>query len=318
MGLWQRLLDNISPPGAEDPDLAEALERAAYRVEPLLKQCRGWPKRYVRSIAGALVQARRVAAGIPGPVTLDSEQYSRNPAMHAWFGTSGAIGHLLRTSKAVHAYTETTLNTESFALLTALSHEKNSLGMDMEGEILRREVPQTQVWFTGHQLSCMAASEAETRDILLWALLDRFLERVAVGLERLRAERDRLIQEKDLAQARLRSAPRERRLELGKALDGVLKQLADISETLDPERLHEVFETVLSHPEDCLYLRTYHQHLDSLGIVREAGRAGAADIDFVELQERYQEPRNVVLVYCPSLPAADASARLDEAMGWLG
>ena len=321
MGLWDRLREHFHPPGEDDPDLPAALERAAYRVEPRLKQVRGWPKHYVRPIAGALAQARKVAAGIPGPVTLDAGHYAGDPYVHALFGSAEAVSRLFRASKAVQEYVATSLHDEAYALLSATRREKRVLGMDMEGEILRREVPQTQVWFTDHQLHGLAISAAEARKNLMWTLFDRFLERVAVGVERLRAERDRLAQEKDLAQARLRAAPAEGRRALQGALDGVIKQLTEITQALEPEHLYEVFETVLSHPDDCLYLHTYVLVLDAMGTVHDSVGGGVSEIDFVELHERYQEPRTVALVLCRGLAPVSADARLErfeEAGNWLG
>jgi hypothetical protein len=321
MGLWDRLRERLHPPGEDDPDLPEALERAAYRVEPRIKQVRGWPKRYLRPIAGALAQARRVAAGIPGPVTLEAGHYASDPYIHAIFGSAEAIGHLFRTSPAAQAYVGTALESEAYALLSAIRQEKRVLGMEIDGDILRREVPQTQVWFTDHQLHGLAKSEAEAREGLLWTLFDRFLERVAVGVERLRAERERLSQEKDLARARLRGASAASRPSAQGALEGVMKQLTDTIQALELENLHEVFETVLSHPQDCLYLRPHDLILDALGTVHTHPGEGASRIEFVELWERYQTPRTVALVHCRGLAPADPGARLerlDAARRWLG
>lgn len=321
MGLWDRLRERLHPAGEDDPDLPEALERAAWRVDPRLKQTKGWPKRYLRPIAGALAQARRVAAGIPGPVPLEAGHYAGNPYIRAMFGSAEAIDHLLRTSPTAQAYVGTALESEAYALLSAIRREKRVLGMELEGGILRREVPQTQVWFTDHQLHGLARSETEAREGLLWTLFDRFLERLAVGVERLRAERERLGQEKDLALARLRSATATSRPSAQGALEHVMKQLTDTVQALELENLHEVFETVLSHPRDCLYLRPLELILDALGTVRAHPGEGASRIEFVELWERYQSPRTVTLVHCRGLSSANSDTRherLDEAEGWLG
>ena len=320
MGLWDRLRERLHPIGEDDPDLPEALKRAAWRVEPRLEQARGWPKHYVRPIAGALAQARKVAAGIPGPVTLDAGRYAADPYVHVLFGSAEAIDHLLRTSPAVKSYIGTAQEGEAYALLTAIRREKHVLGMELEGDIVRRDVPQTQVWFTDHQLLGLAKSEAEAREALLWILFDRFLERVAVGVERLRAERYRLNQEKDLAQARLRGATATSRSGAKAVLERVLKQLTETVQSLELENLHDVFETVLSHPQDCLYLRPYDLILDAMGTVHTRPGEGASQIEFVELWERYQPPRTVTLVHCHGLSIANSGSRhgrLDEAAGWL-
>ena len=316
MGLLTRFLARFEPVGIDDSDLAEALERAAYRVEPHLKQTRGWPKRYRRPIAAALIQARRVSEAIPGPMEIDVEQFARAPFVRALFGSADDIHRILHASQAIRDYTASTLRDEVYALLSMRRVEKNTLGVESAGEIVRREVPQQHVWFTDHQLSGLAPSESEARENLLWTLFDHFLERVRVGVERLKAERDRLAREKDLALAHLRGVSSARRPELRKILDGELKQLTEITESLDLERLAEVFATVLSHPEDCLYLQEYSLALDNMGVVRPKDPT-VASLGFVDLVERYQEPRTVVLVRCRNIQPISQSERLQEARRWL-
>jgi len=313
--LW--LQTHLGPRDADDPDLDEALDRAAYQVEPRLKHARGWPKRYRRAIGAALAQARLVAKGIPGPVQLGPAEYARNPFVHALFATAEDIPRTLCGSPVIREYfAHDRQDGAVYALLSMQRQEKTVLGMALAGEHVRRDVQRQQIWFTDHRLSGPSPSEAEARRNLLWTQFDRFLERLSVGVERLRAERDRLAREKDLALARLRGADTTRRAVLRQALDGVLKQLGDANEPLELERMHEVFETVLAHPEDCLYLQTHTTTLDDMGVVNPDDER-AVTLKFVDLLERYQAPRTVVMVNCGEMRAIAHAARLNEAAGWL-
>jgi hypothetical protein len=319
MGLLSRLFAIRDRQASHDPDLDEALERAAYRVEPRLKQTRAWPRGYLRPIAAALAQARRVAADIPGPVDVDMQRFLRDPFVHSLFGTPEDIRRALCSSRVMHEYVASGVSHEAYILLSMRREEKNALGVDATGQTIRREVPQHLVWFSDHQLIGPVPSLEEARANLVWILFDRFLERVAVGVEQLRAERDRLAGDKDIAMARLHGAKPEHRGDIQKGLDRILKQLGDATQCLDQNNLAEIFATVLSHPEDCLYLRKQTLMLDNMGVLRHQGDGvDASEMTFVELIERYCEPRTVLLIHCPDIRPMSNMERMEEASRLLG
>lgn len=310
---------SLHPDEAFEPDLDEALERAAARVEPRLKQTRGWPKRYRQPISAALAQARRVAEGIPGPVDIDAAHFARDPFVHALFASPEDIRRALCSSRVMHDYVDSGIASEAYVLLSMRREEKRRLGMENAGSVLHRDVPQRLVWFSDHQLIAPAPTLAQARANLRWTLLDRFLERLAGGVDCLRAERNRLAEEKDHALARLRRADLTQRPELQQRADVCLKQLGEATHCLEHENLIEIFGTVLSHPEDCLFLRDQTLRIDNMGVVH--GEAGGSEVDplrFVELIERYHEPRTVVLVHCPDIHPMTQEERLQEAERWLG
>lgn len=318
MGLFARLFHLSADSGHEDPALEQALERTALGIDPNLRRARHWPGRYRASLSRALAQARRVAQGVPGPVTLKRENWVKDPFVHTLFASADEMQRAVSASPTLRDFVAAQGGDEVHALLSLRREEKQSFGIQSSGDVLRRDVAQRTVWFTDPHFIGPAASEAEARENMLWFLFDRFLERLTVGVERLRAERERLVQEKDLAQARLRGAPPERRNSLGQSLGGLIKRLTEMGETLDPERMYEVFETILSHPEDCLYLEQHSFALDALGIVRAESDAPDVNVvHLVDLLERYQSPRTLVLVCCRNVTPRTLADRLGEADHWL-
>jgi hypothetical protein len=318
MGLLTRLFHLPLPSPPDDPALPRALERTAARIDVNLKRSRHWPGRYRDAIAGALAQARRVAQGIPGPVTLDRESWIKDPFTHALFASSAEMERIINASLTVRNFLARHGGSEIHALLSLRREVKQGFGMEASGAVLRRDVAQSVAWFSDPHFIDPAGSEADARENLLWALFDRFLDRLAVGIERIHAEQQRQVRAKDVTQARLRGAQSEQRSGLESELNVTLKRLGDISECLDPERAYEVFNTVLSHPEDCLYLERHTLHLDALGVVQASAAApGVATLDFVDLLERYQAPRCVVLVNCRNVTPSTMTQRLGEAGNWL-
>lgn len=284
-------------------------------VDPRIKQTRHWPDRYRASVGGALAQARRVAEGVPGPVTLDNAHWVGDPLVHALFTSAGEMHRLLSMNTVLRDFIVTHGCTEVYALLSMRREEKHVFGMEAAGGALVRDVPQHVIWFTDPLFLAPAAGEAEARETLLWMLFDRFLERLRVGMDRLKNERERLIQEKEQAQARLRTASESKRPALENAFQDLLAQLGEIAQLLDPGRLHDIFDTVLSHPEDCLYLERHAFSLDAMGVVQPEGHG--TRLEFSDLIERYQEPRTVVMAHCPGVCPNTLADRLDEASHWL-
>lgn len=319
MSLHSRLKALFRADEPADPVIAEAVERAAYLVEPRIRQARGYPEKYRRAVAGALAQARHIAQVVPGPIELSPASQAADPFVHALFASPEHMREVLQASEVLRNYAATSGRGGFHALLSLRRMEKTALGMEAQGDTVRRDVMQRVVYFTDHQFSCPAPSEAEARTNLLWALFDRFMARVAVGVQRLRDEHARLEGEKDLAVARLRSAKAERRAGLQAELDALLGSLGQAGESLDVKHLAEVFDTVLSHPQDCLSLEEHTLILDRMGVVqRNPDNPGAATLHFTDLIERYETPRTVVLVRCPDLtPAEPLGSRLDQASKWL-
>ncbi len=318
-GLWSRFVSLLIGARDIDPLLNAAVERAVYRVEPRLKQIRGYPGRYRPFMGPVLAQVRQLSASVPGPVTVDAEHYIRDPFVHALFGSPEDIRRFLCSTQAMRDHVARHGAGELYALLSMRRTEKTVFGMEASGEVLRRDVAQRTVSFSDHQLIGLAPTEAGARENLLWYLFDRYMDHVASGLDLLREEHQRLAQEKDLALARLRGVSAGLRATRQKELDKVLGQLGEATASLDLERLGDVFEVVLSHPEDCLALEAHSLILDAMGMIHaDVGNDGVARLDFVDLLERDRETRSVVLVHCRQVISIPPAERLEEAKQWLG
>lgn len=317
-GLWSHLRALVTGPHDTDPVLDVAVERAAYRVDPRLKQLRSYPGRYRPTIQRVLSRVRQLAADVPGPITLDTEHYTRDPFVHALFGGPEDINRLLSTP-AMHTYVAEHGGDDMYALLSMRRVEKSVFGLELAGSILRRDVAQRVIHFTDPQLIGPAPTEQDARDNLLWHLFDRYMEHVAQGMERLRGERQRLAQEKDFALARLRGVSADRRATRQQELDKVLVNLGEAAATLDLEYSGEVFEAVLAHPEDCLALVIQHLNLDTMGVIHaDAAAPGVTSLEFVNLIERERETRCVVLVHCRDVRPVSPGEMLEAARQRLG
>ena len=75
---------------------------------------------------------------------------------------------------------------ELYAGLGAVRVEKNVLGIEMDGEILRRDAPQIMVNFSDHRVVCFSGNEQDSRRELMRRGYDYLIE---TALQRLIASR---------------------------------------------------------------------------------------------------------------------------------
>lgn len=318
-GLIARLFGNPKPQGT-DAELEAALARAVEQVEPRLKQAGDFPQRYRRCVAHSLEYVRQLAQAVPGPVEIAPELYAQDPFVHVLFSGPEQIQQALCMSHAMHEYARRPggPGAEVYALMGIRRREKTAFGMELQGELLRRDVAQRVVIFTDHTLSDPAPTEAEARRLLIWNLFDSLLMRVSERIKARRQDRQALEQERDYLCAELRLAPPDRRSALQERLQKVLAELAVASATLDLRRLAQDFDEVLLNPEQHLRLERVTLNVDGMGVLRPNGAPAAHTLEFTDLYGRDRRRWTVVMVHChprPELLAMDE--RLNQASRWL-
>lgn len=313
------LLDNLFRFGrpADTPELLAAVERAVTRVEPRLKLEGGYPGRYREAVGHALAYCRALAARVPGPINVDRESFARDPLVHALFPSVQEVRAAMCVSQAMRDYRKAYPDAgEVYALMGMRRNEKQVFGMEMEGETLRRDVPQQVVYFSDHTLADPAPTEAEARERLAWGLFDSLMGHVARRVEGRRQEQAALEAARDELVARLRASAVVARPALESELREVLRQSQRLTAALDLGQYGKDFKAVLLKPERHLYLESSTFYLDEMGIRREA--AGTA-VTFCDLFGRDRRRWTVTLVHCGNVLAeATLSDRLQTAHRWLG
>lgn len=318
MGLLGRLLGNDR--GADSPQLAAAIERAVEQVEPRLRQAGGYPERYRRAVAHALDYAHGLAGQVPGPVAISREAYVSDPLVHALFASPGDVHTALCVSQAMREFRrDHPAATGVYALICMRRYTKAMLGIEMDGELLRRDVSQRAVFFTGHTLAEPGRTEAEARERIARGLFDSLVAHVRLRVEARLQERAGLEQERDEVLARLRGSPAERRGELEERLNGVLRRLAEVAASLDLRRYAEDFEAVLLAPERHVYMERTEMVLDGMGLLREPDADGSKPIVFYDLIGRDRRRWTVAMMYCDRVQEEETMGdRMLTAQRWLG
>lgn len=298
----------------EMPGLASATERAVNRVEPHLKQIGGYPKVFHKPIVSALEYSRSLAAIIPGPVEINRAAYVQVPLVHALFPSVDFIHEGLCSSLAMRDFhMQNPASREVYALMGMRRWEKNTVGMELHGQVLRRDVLQHVVYFTNHTLENPSTSIEETREMIAWSFFDKLIDLVAKRIETRKQEKSDLLREKDRLMARLHEANDLTRPALAEEMDNMLSKIQKHVTLSDlPHYLHD-FEAVLLNPDQHLRLERTSMYLDDMGVRREPGEAAGKPVEFDDLIGFDRRQWTVTLVHCSDFHVEPYADRLEAA-----
>lgn len=300
---------------ADQPGLNEAVERAVARVEPLLKQMGGYPDAYRAPVAAALAHARALAAALPAPVPIDCDTYAADPLVRSLFPSRDFIRDAFAASQAVRNYLrEHPGSDEAYALMGMRRCEKVMLGMELAGEMIRREVPQHVVFFTSHTIENLAPEEGQAREDIAWRFFDRLLDKVVERVEARRQRKQSQLLEKDMLMARLHAAAPADQPALEEQLGRLIQGLQATIDSLALDKYGADFAAVLLDPGQHLRLEQTTLILDSMGIRREHDEANPGrPVVFNDLVGLDRRVWTVALVHCRNLQGEAMTERLQYA-----
>lgn len=269
------------------------------RVAPGFEQRLSGPLQHAQAYCEGLV------AGLPGPVDINRKAFANDPLVHALFATADDIVQMLGRSEAVRDFLADAHSGESdhfYAMLAARRQHKTQLGMKQQGEVIRTDVPQTVLYFSGQTLIEPDIELESTLRGLRCKALESLLHTFHAHVKGLRDEREGLranvsSERAHLAVLRNTSGDRERSVGTRhlKELDARLRQTA---ESLMPEHLLGALAEYLRSPESALHLSPVSITVDRLGIVSDEGDDGINihTLNFPELTARDRRLHLAMLV----------------------
>ena len=298
---WLRPAPPVSGP------VHDALQRAARALGAQMAQEPSFQRRLQQSVSHALDYCDSLAAAVPGTIDIDRSAFANNPLVHAIFASPGDIDTMLGRSLDLRDYLDRSPagngNGEHlYSLLAMRRKEKPTMGMELEGNTLRSDVPQTLLYFADHTLVDLAPSLDATRGQLRLAAFDRLMACFTGHLESVRAERKRLRDHRAMESAHLTMV---RGSSSGQDITVHTRQIAEldarlqsVAESLQPGPIIDALAEFLAAPETSLRLEPIEVSVDRSGVIRDgkAAAEGRADtIGFPELIARDQRRHVVVL-----------------------
>ena len=297
MSLFSAVADFLKPTPPLDAKVARALDRVAELVDPMLKHTSGFEKHLAGPVQHALGYCAGLVAHLPGPIDINRQSVASDPLVHALFATADDIDQMLGRSQAIRDFLSEPCSWESdhfYAMFAARRQQKKQLGMEQQGDVIRNDVPQLVLYFSGQTLIEPNCQLENTLHGLRCKALESLLHTFHSHVELLRHERDGLradavVERSHLSGLGLRGTTGSPAYAMGtRHLAELSEKLQQNAEALMPEHLITALAEYLQSPEPALHLTPVTITVDRLGIVRDDAKAdlSAHTLNFPELTAR--------------------------------
>jgi hypothetical protein len=189
-GFLQSIFSGPSQPTKFDKELMlRGIERVVDGTDIRLRAVSHYRRKLWNPVERTIDFVVTFVNALPPAIVADRQGYMTDPRLRALFASPESLREVLSFSDGTRNYLKQApdpLPAELFAGLGAVRVEKNVLGIEMDGEILRRDVPQTVVNFCDHRLGFLTDNERDTRRELMRRAADYL---IATALNRLTASR---------------------------------------------------------------------------------------------------------------------------------
>lgn len=314
-----RLRHNLS-----EEDIDKAIETLVSGTDPRLRMIGGYQKKLRMPVIRALLYIQGLDERVPGPFAADRKAYGADPQINALFGSVQQLQELFSLNEKMKAYFEANPDQDvAYASLGMLKREKKTFGAALFGNIVRKDIAQIAVNFSGHWIGVCAPSideaKAQMRARAFNSLVDTALERITDIKSTTQAlERERAMLRVKLRETRAQNRgldslvddswlgsdawqqTQERLAETEQKLKACRVSLA----TLDDYLLQ--ISRVLAHPARHLKVKGHSIRINRMGIkAAESDDRGNAILT-AEITIAKKKPFNVILVTYPRAEMLDS------------
>lgn len=153
---------------APDEALVDAaIERVVDATDPRLRAFPKYRKRLQSGARRSVAHVQALVASLPEPVEISRRSFSTDPRLRAFFASPERLQQAVGSAPSMVEYLANRRGPYPdyiFGLLAPEMQERKALGMELEGNQVRRDVIQEVVDFSDHRFFGAAGSEEEARD----------------------------------------------------------------------------------------------------------------------------------------------------------
>ena len=306
--LFERAVSTLfgSSAKASDVDrqlIQETTDAFVETVEPRVRLSSRYREKLADNVAGTLSHLRKLGAQLPSePIVLSRGAWSEDPRVRAFFVAPDEVSTCIGRSDEVREFFESHSDcNEAYALLGMQRKERTVFAPRLEGEVLKQDVQQTTVSFSGHRLLAVAPDMAQARLDVGRRIMQRLAQLVLARVVNI----DDQVQDLQLQKAKLGTRLRMLRsardgmaplvdhgLTIGQQILDVERQLKDTAEgyaeargaLLTLDGYMEQMNAVLAQPEQYLTLAHVPLRVSRMGVKAEVGQVeGVDELDLSEL-----------------------------------
>ena len=284
--------------------LEQAVEHVVERTSGRLRAVANYAPRLREPVLTALRAIDGMVEQIPGVTPCHRASYANDAAVNAFFVDHASLRGVFSDSREVRdLFDDHAEAAQCFALLCMHREERRQLGMALEGDRLRKDLLQTTVSFTDHQVVSPGLAEGDARCALKCCIFNSLLAHIHKRADDALSRADDLKGRAQAWRARLQRHP-----EGSPAHAAVLQELEKIeriraAQPLQLDALEDHFRYLtdsLSQPENIIGARRVTICLDRMGVKHDAADgAGTRAVALSEIRIADQPARVACLVSFP-------------------
>lgn len=300
--------------------IERAIERVIEGTDPRLRALSAYRKKLAPAVERAIDYAVELADALPPPMELSGAQFGKDDRIRGLFASREHLFEVLGKNRVLRDYLDNYKGVQSerlYALLGAERSERNMLGMDLRGDIVRRDVMQLVVSFSHHQFVCPSGSQSGTNLEAKKRVFDNLIEYSLQQILTDRYRREDTSRQYNILKSKLRAMEAA-----GLGIDAIAgrdqfekadprdlqDQIAQLetelaSTDVSPPTLEHNMDMIvqtLSSPERCLQMAPISLRLNHMGVKLEEDAGGAAiNLHMDELSLANGRRRVVLPVWIP-------------------
>jgi hypothetical protein len=305
-------------------DVQRTVERVVDGTDGRIRLVSGYRNKLQDVIRSSLAFADELVEQIPGGIEVNRHTFVSDPYVNAYFANVADMRTIFSHSSEIKDFMEGYGDNEAMeccALLCMHMSEKTVMGMELSGDILKKDVRQVAVNFSDHRIYAPAPREPETRQGLKQCLFDGLVTNALERITQMRLTSFRLKSELQI----LKSRQRRQYMALQKSADArtsagyadTCRQLEQLETELaktplaTPQAAMEQVINVFKNPEDFVRLRKFSLTLNKMGILvgKDSGQA-CNEINLTEVTIGEGAPRIVTLARFPKCEILPPSSPL--------
>jgi hypothetical protein len=291
-------------------DIFSAVESVVDGTDSKIRLVPGYKKKLQGTIQYSLEFANDLVNQIPLAIEVSSSTFTSDPYVNAFFTNVTDLQSIFSHSSEVQDYMEDChdSNARCCALLCMRREEKTVMGMELSGDMLKKDVMQTAVSFSDHRVYSPTPSETETREGLKNCLFQGLVTNALEQIVQLRLTSHQLQNRHQMLHARLRHhKQRTREDNQGtRRIEETSLKLKKIEEEilhtplLTPQVMLEQVIDIFSKPDEFVQVRKLQLRLNKMGIKISGDSAQAVNkLNLTEVIIGNNPPRVVTLAMFP-------------------
>ena len=303
--------------------LAQAVERVVDETYPRLRAVPGYRRRLEGAVNDAFFYIDGLVERMPESFLCSRSAFSTDPRVKAFFVNPRHMHEVFSQSKDVRDLFDANPQAEECCTLVCMRmEERQRFGVALSGDSVQREVMQTSVSFTDHQVYTPGESDTDARRALKCCIFNGILNYAREKLAEASASDIERRKRLSILRSQLRKADHQAMLEKQQTdlqmqirdLEDAIKQAALRPSTLEDHLVH--IADILHNASQFVSANFQHLHLSHMGFkVAQESSVPAYELDIAEIRIATREPRVAALVRFPRnelLPKKDFLLQADS------